>query len=533
MTAQRLLLERGGMLAVSYLSKMAKSGKSPEARVHALRTLDGLSALPDEVIARGLTDGDANVRENAIQLAEPRLADPRMTARISGMADDPNPRVRFQCALALGNSRDQKVILPLLKIVDRDMESSWTRAAVLSSIGGQEQQFMREVLAPIILAASMDRPNRPGSSPQAAIAKKHPEAFPALMGELVGCLPPSVPWLPEELFASSNPADLPWQMAALGGFGSSLPAKIKASPTELRTRARTLFARAGELALDTAQPMSVRLAAIGLLGRAEGEASGVTLQKLIEPQQPAEIQTAAIRAIGQSSASGLGAALVKGARWNAYTPAVRDTALSVLTANTDLLAVLFSAIESGDVPAWTVNADRRNQLMKHKDDALRKRAEKLFKDLTPGDRMKIYEQSKSVLKLQGDGKNGHVLFQKNCAPCHTFAGEGHLVGPDLTGIRNQPAEVILLHIIVPEYEIMPIFTCYNVETKGGDAYTGLLAAETPGNITLRMAQGIEQKIPRSDIAKMTTSRLSLMPQEIEKGMTKQELADMLAFLKGQ
>jgi putative heme-binding domain-containing protein len=90
-----------------------------------------------------------------------------------------------------------------------------------------------------------------------------------------------------------------------------------------------------------------------------------------------------------------------------------------------------------------------------------------------------------------------------------------------------------LHIIVPEYEIMPIFTCYNVETKGGDAYTGLLAAETPGNITLRMAQGIEQKIPRSDIAKMTTSRLSLMPQEIEKGMTKQELADMLAFLKGQ
>lgn len=279
--------------------------------------------------------------------------------------------------------------------------------------------------------------------------------------------------------------------------------------------------------------MSVRLAAIGLLGRAEGETAGATLQKLIEPQQAAEIQTAAIRAIGQSSALGLGAALVKGARWNSYTPAVRDAALSVLTANTDLLSALFSAIEAGDVPAWTVNADRRNQLMKNKDDALRKRAEKLFKDFTPGDRMKAYEQSKSVLKLQGDGRNGHVLFQKNCTPCHTFAGEGHLVGPDLTGIRNQPAEVILLHIIVPEYEIMPIFTCYNVETKGGEAYTGLLAAETPGNITLRMAQGIEQKIPRADISRMTTSRLSLMPQELEKGMTKQELADLLAFLKGQ
>ena len=110
--------------------------------------------------------------------------------------------------------------------------------------------------------------------------------------------------------------------------------------------------------------------------------------------------------------------------------------------------------------------------------------------------------------------------------------ESH-IEPDLTRIRNQPAEVILLHIIVPEYEIMPVYTAYNVETKSGETYAGLLAAETPGNITLRMAQGIEQQIPRASIASMTTSRLSLMPQEMEKAMTKQELADLLAFLKGQ
>ena len=71
------------------------------------------------------------------------------------------------------------------------------------------------------------------------------------------------------------------------------------------------------------------------------------------------------------------------------------------------------------------------------------------------------------------------------------------------------------------------------ETKGGDSYTGLLAGETPGAITLRMAQGIEQQILRADIATMTISRLSLMPQELEKAMTNQELADVLAFLKGE
>ena len=97
---------------------------------------------------------------------------------------------------------------------------------------------------------------------------------------------------------------------------------------------------------------------------------------------------------------------------------------------------------------------------------------------------------------------------------------------------ERSADVLLLHIIVPEYEIMPIYTCYNVETRQGQGFTGLLAAETATSITLRMAQGLEQQVPRSEIASMTTSRLSLMPQELEKAMSKQDLADLLAFLKG-
>ena len=145
----------------------------------------------------------------------------------------------------------------------------------------------------------------------------------------------------------------------------------------------------------------------------------------------------------------------------------------------------------------------------------------------------VRAELRRLLALKGDSKNGHAVFEKNCATCHVFAGEGHTVGPDLTGIRNQPSEVILLHIVVPEYEIVPIYTAYNVETKDGQTVAGILAAETPTAITLRMAQGVEQKISRNEIVSMVANRLSLMPQELEKAMTKQELADLLAFLKGQ
>jgi putative heme-binding domain-containing protein len=285
--------------------------------------------------------------------------------------------------------------------------------------------------------------------------------------------------------------------------------------------------------LDSIQPLGARLAAISLLGQGSYAEGGPTLQTFVDPRQPAEIQTAAIRALGQMGDASAGAVLVQPGRWNGYTPAVRVSVLSVFMGNTNFLDGLFTSIEHGGIPAWTVNADRRTQLMRNKDESIRQRANALFKEMGGGDRMKAYEESKSVLVLKGDSQNGHAVFQKNCTPCHTYSGEGHLVGPDLTGIRNQPADVILLHIVVPEYEIMPVYTCYNVETKGGQTYTGLLASETPAAITLRMAQGVEQQIPRSDISSMTTSRLSLMPQELEKTMTRQELADLLAFLKGQ
>ncbi len=79
---------------------------------------------------------------------------------------------------------------------------------------------------------------------------------------------------------------------------------------------------------------------------------------------------------------------------------------------------------------------------------------------------------------------------------------------------------------------MPIYTCYNVETRDGETLTGLLAAETPSSVTLRQALALQVTIRRANILKMTASNLSLMPDELEKTMSKQDLADLLDFLKG-
>lgn len=87
--------------------------------------------------------------------------------------------------------------------------------------------------------------------------------------------------------------------------------------------------------------------------------------------------------------------------------------------------------------------------------------------------------------------------------------------------------------MIPEQEIAPNVVSYDCELTDGESVSGLLVAESDAGVTLRMAQGLEEVLPRSRVARLTASRLSLMPQELEKGMTPQEMADPLAYPKGE
>jgi putative heme-binding domain-containing protein len=146
--------------------------------------------------------------------------------------------------------------------------------------------------------------------------------------------------------------------------------------------------------------------------------------------------------------------------------------------------------------------------------------------------MKVFEDYKSVLSLTPNPTNGRAVFKQHCASCHRLDREGVPVGPDLFGIRNQQPEVILLHIIVPEHEIVPAYVNYAVRLKDGRETDGMIASESDTHIRLRRALGEEEIIARSDIAEIRSSGLSPMPQEMEKNMSRQDMADLIAYLKG-
>ena len=134
LTAQRLLVERQDRTAIPSLKKLAQSAESPQGRVHALWTLHGLKALDDAVIEHALKDPVAEVREQALRLADSRLGTSApLRAVVAKMTDDESPRVRFQLAFTLGEAESAETAAALAKLLRRDATDRWTQTAILSS----------------------------------------------------------------------------------------------------------------------------------------------------------------------------------------------------------------------------------------------------------------------------------------------------------------------------------------------------------------------------------------------------------------
>jgi putative membrane-bound dehydrogenase-like protein len=530
-TAQRRLIERGEQSAAPLLRRLASAGTEP-GRLHALWTMDVLGVLGEGDIARALRDPAAGVRENALRLAERRIdASPQLLDAVLPLADDADARVRLHAALALGASSDARRVDALAAVARRDGADRWVRAAVFSGVRDRTDAFFKAFIqtppAPAVRAAVMQDVGR------LFCASEPVERCLALVSDI-----------------ADPAAESSWQPAALAGVAAGLRGRGVAAPAQselmelvsvdtpagrvARERLAQQMTRASELALRDGAPADLRISAIELLSHADWPLAGPALLRLVEPQREHAIQTAAVRALGQHRDPAAAASLVEPKRWQAYAPRVRDAVLSALLSEERLVLVLLDAIARGEIEGATLGASRWRRLTGHRNVVVRDRAEKLFSASGPGNAMEGYERSRrEVLRLDGDSSRGAAAFATYCAGCHTFDGAGGRVGPDLSGIRNQPADALLLHIAVPDYEITPGYEAYAVQTRDARSIFGRLESDAPNSVTLRDAAGLPHTILRRDIESMTAAPASLMPAGLDRTMSAQELADLLAYLKGR
>ncbi|MCR9200169.1 MAG: discoidin domain-containing protein [Planctomycetaceae bacterium] len=100
--AQKLIVLHGDRSVVPALKDMAATHENPLARLHALWTLEGLSAVSAQLLTAALHDADGRVRAAALRLCEADMATNRSyDSALVALADDADPNVLIQGVLSL------------------------------------------------------------------------------------------------------------------------------------------------------------------------------------------------------------------------------------------------------------------------------------------------------------------------------------------------------------------------------------------------------------------------------------------------
>jgi len=133
-----------------------------------------------------------------------------------------------------------------------------------------------------------------------------------------------------------------------------------------------------------------------------------------------------------------------------------------------------------------------------------------------------------------DIQRGQAVFnshQAACSSCHRIGYQGGAVGPDLSRIgRTRTARDLLESIVYPSLSFVRSFEPIVVATAD-DLHSGVPIEETDTHILLATSADERVRIINADIEEVRPGTVSVMPSGLDEQLTRQELADLVVFLK--
>jgi putative membrane-bound dehydrogenase-like protein len=136
----------------------------------------------------------------------------------------------------------------------------------------------------------------------------------------------------------------------------------------------------------------------------------------------------------------------------------------------------------------------------------------------------------AVLRLSGDAARGRSTATR-CLMCHAIDGAGADLGPALDGWgRGKSDEVIATAIVRPSAEVAHGFEGVELRTRDGLTIQGVLIKEGDP-LMMRSMGGFTQVIPADRVTSRRRLPQSLMMSAAQMGLTAQDVADLVTFLR--
>lgn len=221
-------------------------------------------------------------------------------------------------------------------------------------------------------------------------------------------------------------------------------------------------------------------------------------------------------------------------RYAKLEPGLQPKALELLTTRAEWSTPLLAAIEAKTISKDAPNLNQLRRMASFKDEAFVKQFKALYGTIREGrnpDREQVLNKTRDFLHgTPGDPERGIVVFKKVCAQCHKLYGEGAEVGPDLTGSGRNNWDQLLTNVLDPSLVIGGSYQARILQTTDGRVLTGLAVEDNDQRVVLKVQGGKLETVPRDQIEVYKVSEVSMMPEQLEKQITPQELADLFSYL---
>lgn len=516
-TAARLLFERRDPTAAPLLTNMFQRAKSPGTRLQSLALLAGLNALEEPHLTAALRDPDEHLREYAVRLVETLVrrgeVSPALWRQLCRLVTDPSARVRLQLAFTIGEIRHPERAAVLAALLKDDPANDWLRTAAFSSLAGGGANLLA------LLSTDPVFINQPAGT-----------ATVRALGQMLG-----VQGRRDEVaqaldFVDRGNLSASTSFLLLSSLGEGLQrTRSSLGLLDPENRLQRFYSAALLAATTGGATEPTRLEALRLLGvspYAYDQISDRLLLLLSGGSSPV-VQSAVINTLGRYNDPRVFTNLV--ARWTALAPGLRHEAMAALLSRAERGPLVLMALEARILREADLSGAQINLLRSSSDPAISQRATRLFGPWKP-ERPAIVEALRPALRTPGVASRGRQIFLARCVLCHRLGGEGLRLGPDLGGAKVRGRESLLAAIFQPSVEIVQGYETQVLTSPAGETWAGIVSDQTPTTVTLSQPRGVRTVWSRANIQSIQPQPWSLMPDGLEQGLGRQEIADLLEYV---
>lgn len=514
----REITRAGGLQNAGQLTADELAQGQARAAAAALWLLQSSGHLTADDVRAAARFPDPRVRQQAVRLAAQRLLPAATDADwaavgdgLAALAVDPDPIVRYQWLLEVAPQADGRFLDSLVQaaqvISASQSDRLWPSRAL--SLVDQSQA------APLIQRLLQDQAadHRPLLMPLARRLGWQGDA--ATLDVLIDDAQQDRR-LFDQFAAGAATRGTPWDTIA-----GSLPPPSGQRLNDLLDADR-------QRVQDDASPLDQRVAALKRVGLDRSPQTLVLCRDLLQRDGgPLFIESLAL--IRHWPDEPVAQSLVQ--RLVQLPPQASQAAVTALVNQAAWTEPLVDALEAQSVPWGMIDPATLGRLERHSNPQIARRVAAMRAGSNNEDRQQLIQRYQAVLHQAADLAAGKQHFVRHCAGCHRVDEQGVAVGPDISDLRTQTPEQILLSILDPSAAIDANYYRYAVLTADGQLIEGLLVDSNQQSVTLALQDGINRTIAQDEVEQLRATGVSMMPDGFETQLDPDAMRDLVAYLK--